>query len=155
MNQNIVLICFSIVLASSAAMSEPKNAGPKSAVEAFYKAFNNNFAGPADYATEDWNHINPYGGRDNGRDATLKGNRTVHQGFLKGVTERVKTMDFRFASNDVAVATVVSKMSPFTSPDGVKHGLEDHIRTFVVVRRGDRWLIMQDHNTTIVPLPPR
>jgi hypothetical protein len=41
-------------------------------------------------------------------------------------------------------------MSAFTMPDGVKHGAERHIRTFVLVKRGDRWLIMQDQNTTIL-----
>jgi hypothetical protein len=53
------------------------------------------------------------------------------------------------------VGTVTSVMSPFTSPDGVKHGIERHIRTFVVVNRGGRWLIMQDHNTTVVEASPR
>ena len=64
-------------------------------------------------------------------------------------------MDIRFAAEDVAVGTVTSVMSPFTSPDGVKHGIERHIRTFVVVNRGGRWLIMQDHNTTVVEASPR
>jgi hypothetical protein len=41
-------------------------------------------------------------------------------------------------------------MSPFTDPGGWKHGTERHIRTFVVVKRGESWRIMQDHNTTIV-----
>jgi len=108
------------------------------------------FVGPADYATEDWNHINPYGGRKGSRDATLKEVREVHQSFLKGVTDSVESMDIRFATDDVAVGTVTSVTSPFTSPDGVKHGLERHIRTFVLVKREGHWLIMQDHNTTIL-----
>jgi hypothetical protein len=80
--------------------------------------------------------------------------RAVHQSFLKGTTDTIENMDIRFAAGDVAIGTVTSFMSPFTSPDGVKHGLERHIRTFVVVKRGNRWLIMQDHNTTVVE-PPR
>ena len=66
MNRNVVFSCFSMVLASSAAMSEPREAGPRSAVNAFYKAFNNGFVEPADYATGDWNHIPPNGRRFNG-----------------------------------------------------------------------------------------
>jgi hypothetical protein len=31
----------------------------------------------------------------------------------------------------------------------VKHENERHIRTFVLVRRNDRWLIMQDQNTAV------
>jgi uncharacterized protein (TIGR02246 family) len=70
--------------------------------------------------------------------------------FLKGTTDTIEDMDIRFATPQVAVATVVSLMSPFTSPDGVNHRTERHIRTSVVTKRGHRWLIMQDHNTTIV-----
>jgi hypothetical protein len=44
-------------------------------------------------------------------------------------------------------------MSPFKSPDGVSHGAERHVRTFVVVKRSGRWLIMQDQNTTMVDPP--
>jgi hypothetical protein len=58
-------------------------------------------------------------------------------------------MDIRFATSDVAVGTVVSVGSGFTSPDGVKHKPGRAIRTFVVVRRGKRWQIMQDQNTLI------
>ena len=153
MKQIVVAVINLILFAPGAAMSETKEAGARAAIQAFHKAFDDGFTGPAEYATEDWNHINPYGGRDRGREATLKTVRQVHQTFLKGTTDTIEDMDIRFATADVAVATVISVMSPFTSPDGVKHGVERHIRTFVVTKRGDRWLIMQDHNTTIVDLP--
>jgi uncharacterized protein (TIGR02246 family) len=79
----------------------------------------------------------------------------VHKTFLKGTTDTVENIDIRFAAQDVAVGTVTSIMSPFTSPDGVKHAAERHIRTFVVLKRGGRWLIMQDHNTTVIELAAR
>lgn len=142
-----------LLIVSRVALSEDRGAAVRTTIQAFYKAFNDGFAGPADYATEDWNHINPYGGRDQGREATLKTVREVHQSFLKGTTDTIENMDVRFAADDVAVGTVTSVMSPFTSPDGVKHESERHIRTFVVVKRGRRWLIMQDHNTTVAELP--
>ena len=135
------------------ARGENRDAQVRAAVNAFYQSFDEGFTRPADYATEDWYHINPYGGVDKGRDATMQTVRAVHQTFLKGTTDKVKDIDIRFASDDVAVATVTSETSPFTSPDGVNHGVEGHLRTFIVVQRGDRWRIMQDHNTTIVPLP--
>ncbi len=121
----------------------------RSTIEAFYKAFDDGFTQPADFATEDWNHINPLGGRTRGREAVLKEVREVHRSFLKGATETIESMDIRFATSDVAVGTVVSVGSSFTSPDGVKHESGRAIRTFVVVRRGKRWQIMQDHNTLI------
>jgi uncharacterized protein (TIGR02246 family) len=153
MKQIVLATIGLILLVPSAAISENKEAGVRAAIEAFHRAFDDGFTGPAEYATDDWNHINPYGGRNRGREATLKAVREVHKTFLKGTTDTIEDMDIRFATADVAVATVSSVMSPFTSPDGVKHGVERHIRTFVVAKRGDRWLIMQDHNTTIVNLP--
>ena len=138
-----------------AVLSDDKEAAVRTAIQAFYKAFDEGFVGPADYAAEDWNHVNPYGGRDRGREATLKTVREVHKTFLKGTTDTIENMDIRFAAQDVAVGTVTSIMSPFTSPDGVKHDTERHIRTFVVVKRGGRWLIMQDQNTTVIELPAR
>jgi uncharacterized protein (TIGR02246 family) len=138
-----------------AVLSDEREAAVRIAIQAFYRAFDDGFVGPADYATEDWNHVNPYGGRDRDREATLKSVREVHKTFLKGTTDTIENMDIRFATQDVAVGTVTSIMSPFTSPDGVKHGAERHIRTFVVVKRSGRWLIMQDHNTTVIELPAR
>ena len=128
--------------------SEEKSA--RQAVASFYDAFNSHgFEHAADYTTEDWNHINPGGGRTQGRAAVLKELHEVHATFLKGVSDTIEDMDVRFAVPSVAVVTVKSRMSTFTMPDGVQHVNERHIRTFVVVKRGDRWLIMQDQNTAI------
>ena len=150
-----IVILGLFLMVPCAALSDDREAAVRTAIQSFYKAFDDGFVGPADYATEDWNHINPYGGRDRGREATLKTVREVHQTFLKGTTDTIENMDIRFADQNVAVGTVTSTMSPFTSPDGVKHGAGRNIRTFVVVNRGGRWLIMQDHNTTVIELPAR
>jgi hypothetical protein len=90
-------------------------------MRAFYKNFNEGFTRTADYATEDWNHIDPNGGRNRGREATLKRVREVHQTFLKGAKESIESMDVRFAADGVAVETIVSVSSPCVSPDGTKH----------------------------------
>jgi uncharacterized protein (TIGR02246 family) len=148
----IFLVGLFLVLPPSS-QGEDAEAAVRIPIQAFNKAFNEGFVGPADYATEDWNHINPLGGRDRGREATLKTVRAVHQTFLKGATETIEDIDVRFASEDVAVATVTSTSNPFTPPDGVKRGVARNIRTFVVVKRGGRWLIMQDQNTTIIESP--
>ena len=121
----------------------------RQAVKSFYTAFDNGFTGEIKFATNDWNHINPYGGWARGRENVLKEVREVHTTFLKGVSDTVEDMSVRFATRDVAVVTVTSVMSTFVTPDGVKHENERHIRTFVVVKRGSRWLVMQDQNTAI------
>jgi uncharacterized protein (TIGR02246 family) len=119
-------------------------------VQAFYAGFNSHrWTHAADYTTEDWNHINPGGGWTRGRAAVLKELEEVHSTFLKGVSDTIEVVGVRFASADVAVVTVTSRMSAFTMPDGVRHENEQHIRTFVVVRRNDHWLIMQDQNTVV------
>jgi uncharacterized protein (TIGR02246 family) len=81
----------------------------------------------------------------------LKELEEVHSTFLKGVSDTIEGMAVRFASADVAVVTVVSRMSTFTTPDGAKHENEQHIRTFVLVRRNERWRIIQDQNTAVAP----
>jgi hypothetical protein len=41
----------------------------------------------------------------------------IHDTFLKGVTDTVTHMDVRMTSPDVAVATVASDLSTFTTPE--------------------------------------
>jgi uncharacterized protein (TIGR02246 family) len=147
-----VLLCAAITLVFAveviAQASEDKRV--RQAVEAFYAAFNaHGFDRAKDYTTEDWYHINPLGGWTRGREAVLKELQEVHSTFLKGVSDTIEEMNVRFATPDVAVVTVTSQMSTFTTPDGVTHENEKHIRTFVVVKRSNRWLIMQDQNTTV------
>ena len=93
----IFLVGMFLVLPPSS-QGEDAEAAVRITIQAFNKAFNEGFVGPADYATEDWNHINPLGGRDRGREATLKTVRAVHQTFLKGATETIEDIDVRFAS---------------------------------------------------------
>ena len=122
----------------------------RAAVQAFYDAFSSSdFSRATEFTTEDWYHINPGGGLTRGRDTVLKGINQAHATFLKGVTDTPDEMSVRFATADVAVATVLSRISTYTSPDSVRHENERQIRTFVVVKRDGRWRIMQDHNTAI------
>jgi uncharacterized protein (TIGR02246 family) len=129
-------------------------ASVRQTVQAFYAAFNSHGFGQADdFTTDDWNHITPYGGRTQGRAEVLKQLHEVHGTFLSGVSDNIEKLDVRFANKDAAVATVTSRMSTFTSPDGIRHVNEQHVRTFVLVKRGTRWLIMQDQNTVVTPPP--
>jgi uncharacterized protein (TIGR02246 family) len=121
-------------------------------VQRSYDAFNaHGFDRVATLTPDDWVHINPNGGATNGRSAVLAELREVHASFLKGVSDTPDSIAVRFATRDVAVATVPSRMTSFTTPDGVRHENERHIRTFVVVRRTGAWRIMQDQNTVRTP----
>lgn len=120
-------------------------------VRAFYEAYDTGFIGPAAFATSDWNHINPGGGRTRGKAAVLAEVRSVHQTFLKDVRDSIVDADVRFAAKDVAVATVTSRTTAFKMPGEDVARQHGQIRTFVIVKRGTRWLIMQDHNTEMPP----
>src|SRR3546814_14821264 len=92
-----------------------------------YSAFNSHgFDHSTEFTTDDWNHINPYGGRTRGRMNVLKELHEVHGSFLNGVSDNIAQADVSFASKDVAVATVASRMSPFTIPDGIKPETQQH-----------------------------
>ena len=139
-----------VVLTNLLAQTPSPESGARQAVQLFYAAFNSHdFGSAAKYTTADWNHINPFGGWTRGREAVLKELEEVHSTILKGVSDTVEEMSVRLAAADVAVVTVTSRMSTFITRDGIKHENEPHIRTFIVVNRAGRWLIMQDQNTTI------
>lgn len=145
----LLAVVISLYLVSGVlAQTSGEEAQARRAVQSFYDSFNSHdFSRVPEFTTEDWTHINPLGGWTRGRKAVLKELEEVHSTFLKGVTDTVEEMSVRFATPDVAVVTVPSKVSTYTTPDGVKHENERAIRTFVVVKRGGKWLIMQDQNT--------
>lgn len=153
-----LLAVIALILIASPSLAAPGRPASENAVmipvRAFYLAYDQGFTGPADFATADWNHINPGGGRTRGREAVLDEVRAVHRSFLKGVTDTIVTSDVRFASAGVAVVTVVSRTSPFAFPGELIAKARSQIRTFVVVRRGIDWLVMQDHNTNVSSSPP-
>ena len=125
-----------------------REAQVRDAVQSFYDAFNSHdFRRVPEFTTEDWTHINPLGGWTRGRDAVLKELEEVHSSFLKGVTDSIEEMEVKFATSTVAIVTVPSKTSPYTSPDGVRRENQRQIRTFVLVERRGTWLIIQDQNT--------
>ena len=120
----------------------------RKAVQSFYDAFNaHDFSKVHEFTSEDWTHINPEGGWARGREAVVNELKEVHATFLKGVTDTPEEMEVRFATVNAAIVTVASKMSPYTTPDGVRRENQKQIRTFIVVKRANRWLILQDQNT--------
>jgi uncharacterized protein (TIGR02246 family) len=149
-----ITLVLPMVCSGGAQAAQSGNAAVMAPVRAFYQSYNDGFNGPANFATDDWNHINPGGGRTQGKTSVLAEVRSVHRTFLKGVTDTIQHADVRFASRGVAVVTVVSRTSPFALPTDKFASAHDQIRTFVVVKRGGHWLVMQDQNTNMAgPLP--
>lgn len=139
-----------LLLPVGSARAASPEADVQSTLKKFVAAFNDGFANPADeYAALDWNHIAPDGERTQGRETTLKRIRELHQGFLKGAKEEVESVDVKFPARDVAVATAVSLYTLVRPPTQSMPRTQRGIRTFVLVRRSGRWLIVQDQNTPI------
>ena len=150
MKASFILIIMSLLSFVGKGQSSQDKEAIKQVVNAFQEDFNDGgFINANDYSTSDWRHINPLGGIDKGRDSVLKGVRAVHQTFLKGVTMQIESMDIRFITPEVAIADVIHKIDNFTTPDGVKHENERHIKTYVIVKKKGKWLLAQDHNTII------
>lgn len=146
----LLLTTMSFLSFLSKGQSSQDKEAVKKVVFVFQQDFNEgSFKNATAYSTVDWEHINPGGGIDKGRDSVLKTVRAVHQTFLKGVTMRIESMDIRFITSDVAIADVIHKVDNYTTPDGIKHENERHIKTYVVVKKKGKWLLAQDHNTVI------
>ncbi|MEO6041078.1 MAG: hypothetical protein ABIP41_04190 [Croceibacterium sp.] len=118
-------------------------------VRAFYEAFGAGFQDAPTFATEDWNHINPGGGRTQGIPAVLSEVHQVHSTFLRGVSDKIVSSDVRYAGPETAIATVVSRTSPFAGPGDSFAYAHNQIRTFILVKRGAKWLVTQDQNTNV------
>lgn len=122
----------------------------KNVVLAFQNDFNEGGFKKAEfYTTKDWVHINPGGGITKGRDEVLKEVRTVHQSFLKGVSLIIESITIRFLTPTVAIANVVHKSSEYELPLEVKHQNERQMKTYIIMKRQDRWLLTLDQNTVI------
>ena len=122
----------------------------KNVVLAFQDDFNEGgFKKAKFYTTKDWVHINPGGGITKGRDKVLKEVRTVHQSFLKGVSLIIESITIRFLIPTVAIANVVHKSSDYELPQGVKHQNERQMKTYIIVKRQNKWLLTLDQNTVI------
>lgn len=119
-------------------------------VVAFQGDFNKgDFKNAAAYTTPDWEHINPGGGITKGREEVLKEVRGVHQTFLKGVSMRIDSISIRFITSEVALVDVIHQLSSYELPKGVKHENEQQLKTYVVVKQKNKWMLTHDQNTII------
>lgn len=150
MKPSFCIVLFLICASCSYNSDQSEEDAVKKVVLDFQEDFNEgSFEKAEKYAAEDWIHINPGGGMDVGKENILKGVRGVHQSFLKGVTMTTDSMNVRFVTLDVALATAYHTMDNYTTPDGKLHENERQIKSYVVVKKNGTWLLMMDHNTII------
>jgi uncharacterized protein (TIGR02246 family) len=153
MKNKVALLIFltSFVSGTSFGQNLQDEQSVKNVVLAYQDDYNDGaFKNAASYSTQDWEHINPIGGITRGRDEVLKELRPLTQTILKGVTLQVESITVRFLSPTVAIANVVHTCSDYEFPQGVKHHDERHMKTYVIVKRQNKWLLTLDQNTIIV-----
>ena len=120
-------------------------------VKSFVTDYNNgNFKNAPSYTTDDWVHINPGGGITRGRDEVLKEVRAIHKTMLRGVSIMTESMTVHFVTHDVALVNAIHKSDSYITPeDGMKHENERQMKTYVVVKHNEKWLLALDQNTII------
>ena len=153
MKNKVALLIFltSFVSGTSFGQNLQDEQSVKNVVLAYQDDYNDGaFKNAASYSTQDWEHINPIGGITRGRDEVLKELRPLTQTILKGVTLQVESITVRFLSPTVAIANVIHKSSDYEFPSGVKHQNERHMKTYIIVKKQNKWLLTLDQNTIIV-----
>jgi len=120
-------------------------------VKSFVTDYNNgNFKNAPSYTTDDWVHINPGGGITRGGDEVLKEVRAIHKTMLRGVSIMTESMTVHFVTHDVALVNAIHKSDSYVTPeDGMKHENERQMKTYVVVKHNEKWLLTLDQNTII------
>jgi uncharacterized protein (TIGR02246 family) len=153
--QSAIVIAFavSVVSATPLAQSSRAEQDVRTAVEAFYAAFNGHSFDTVP-VTDTWEHINPLGGTARGRTTVLKELREVHSTFLKDAHQWVDNVAIRFPTPDIAIAVATGHGKTIVTPDGIRHENPRSIQTFVLVQKSGRWLIEHDQNTWITPTNP-
>ncbi len=150
MRNYFIFISILIFSNSSVGQNSQNEQLVKNVVLAFQDDFNEgSFKNAKFYATKDWEHINPGGGITKGRDEVLKEVRAVHQTFLKGVSLTIESMTIRFLTPTVAIANVVHKSSDYELPQGIKHQNERQMKTYIIVKPQNKWMLTLDQNTVI------
>ena len=150
MKNYLILFLMLVFLNPSIGQNSRNEQLVKNVVLAFQDDFNEGGFKKAEfYTTKDWDHINPGGGITKGRESVLKEVRAVHQTFLKGVSLTIESITIRFLTPTVAIADVVHKSSDYELPEGIKHQNERQRKTYVVVKKQNKWLLTLDQNTVI------
>jgi uncharacterized protein (TIGR02246 family) len=150
MKPSLLLLFASFLAADIFAQTPADIESVKKMVYTFQEEFNEGSFNKAErYTTSDWVHINPGGGISKGRDSVLKEVRAVHQSFLKGVTMKIESINVRFITPRVAVANVIHNVDDYTTPDGILHDNERHMKSYIAVKQKNKWLLSQDNNTAI------
>lgn len=125
----------------------------KKIINSFYNSFkHDDFKDFPEYTTEDINYVHPLGGWIKGRKEVQAILQEVHNTFLQKTPIKIDTMAIRFITRSVAIVNVIDTMGPYAASDSSNRGNKPpvkSVRTMVVVQKKGKWLLAQNHSTTI------
>jgi ketosteroid isomerase-like protein len=136
--------------ANSPTTEEARRQGAVDAAGAFYSAFErHSFENASDFASEDWAFIDSSGAWTGGREAVVALQDEQHASYFAAVSNTIEDEVVRFADDTVATVSITSRLSDYTTPDGVDHENERQLSTFVVTERNDHWYSVHTQQTVV------
>jgi uncharacterized protein (TIGR02246 family) len=108
------------------------------------------------FMADDVQWINVRGSWWKGKPEVYRQHEMLHETIFK--TRELHTpqeLSLRLVAPGVVVATSMLMADAFTTPDGHAEPASLNALTEVFVQRGGKWLVVEGHNTTVIPPGPR
>lgn len=103
------------------------------------------------YMTDDVEWVNVVGMWWKGKDQVYRAHEAFHRTIFKTRSiHAAESVNLRQVAPDAIIVTTLTPADGFTTPSGHVEPPAKNILTLVFVKRGDRWLITEGHNTTVV-----
>jgi uncharacterized protein (TIGR02246 family) len=158
------ILLFALALAGLPATAQTKdNAADRKAIEAIAASFQDTWNrhdmdGLASLVAEDVDFVTVVGARgwEKGRKEFKEGHDMVHKSMFKDSVLTVKETHVKFIRSDIAIAHVLWETKGDVVPDRKPGEPREGIFTWVVEKRGGKWLIIASQNTeNKIPMPSK
>ena len=160
--RSLLIIMFLLALAVQPVRTQTEeNAADRKTIEAISARFQDTWNrhdmdGLASLVAEDVDFVTVVGvrGWQKGRKEFKEGHAAVHKTFFKDSVLTVKETHVKFIRPDIAIARVLWETKGDVVPDRKPGEPREGIFTWVVEKRGGKWLIIASQNTENKAPPP-
>lgn len=158
------ILLIALALAGLPATAQTKdNAADRKAIEAIAASFQDTWNrhdmdGLASLVAEDVDFVTVVGARgwEKGRKEFKEGHAMVHKSMFKDSVLTVNETHVKFIRSDIAIAHVLWETKGDVVPDRKPGEPREGIFTWVVEKRGGKWLIIASQNTeNKIPMPSK
>jgi len=148
----VLMIISGIISVNASAQHDTELQSIRKLIGSFINDLNRgDFSSLPDYCTKEWIHINSYGGVNYGRDEGVQEIFQTYKTNLKDAKIAIDKMTVRMISQDAAIITVIHKIDSYTDTRAIKYSNQQQVKTFVVVKQADKWLLALDQSTVVAP----